>query len=654
MNNNFGMTLRFLVGITCAATLQAYAQFTPAEGEWGSHGHDYANTKYSSLDQIDAQNFSDLEVAWKWASIETKVTAENPRVVPSQFKPTPLMVDGMLYLPTSVCQVVALDPATGELIWEFDPQSYTAGRPANVGFQHRGLAYWTDGTEGRIMIAVHNRKLWALDAKTGIPCADFGDNGVVDLENSLGRKINPNGITHSSPVAICRNTVIVGSIIFDGPNTKEMPPGHVRGFDARTGKMKWIFHTIPQEGEFGVETWENDSWKYSGNTNVWSMFATDEELGHVYLPVSTPTNDMYGGHRLGNNLFAESVVCLDAETGERKWHFQAVHHGLWDYDFPTAPNLADVTINGKPRKILAQVSKQASLYVFDRVTGEPIWPIEERPVPASSVPGERAARTQPFPTRPAAYDRQGLFEHDLIDFTPELHAAALEAVEGYDMGPLFTPPNSDKGTIGLPSAGGGSNWQGAALDPETGILYVPSTTSLGYWRAVEADATRSNLRYISSFSAGGGPNLGKLGGLSLVKPPYSRITAIDLNTGDHLWMTPHGDGPIEHPKLKDLELGPLGASTFGGNGPLLTKELLFVSQVTAFSGTDRDKQPKLSVFDKVTGKHLGIIPLSANPYGNPITYSHKGKQYIVVATGGGGFMGGRGSSPAELIALALP
>ena len=627
----------------------------PEPGEWIYHGGDFKNTKYAPLDQINKDNFQDVQVAWEWESIETKIAEENRGVSPSQFKPTPLIVGGLMYLPTSVGQVVALDPGTGELVWEFDPESWKAGRPANVGFQHRGVSYWTDGEgDDRILIAAQDRKLWALNAKTGRPITTFGDNGRVDLEGSLGRKVNPRGITHTSPVGICRDTIVVGSIIFDGPNTMEMPPGHVRGFDVRTGEMKWIFHTIPQAGEFGVETWENDSWKYSGNTNVWSMFAMDEELGYVYMPVSTPTNDMYGGHRLGDNLFAESLVCVDADTGERIWHFQAVHHGVWDYDFPTAPNLVDITVDGKKIKAIAQVSKQAYCYVFNRVTGEPIWPIEELPVPQSSVPGERTSPTQPHPTRPAAYDRQGMSESDLIDFTPELRAKALKIVEGYQMGPLFTPPNEKKGTLGFPSAGGGSNWQGAALDPESGIIYIPSNTSLGYWMAVQPDASRSNLRYISSFMGGNAPSVAPLEGLPLMKPPYSRITAIDLNTGEHLWMTPHGDGHINHPLIKDQNLPPMGAITFGGNGPVVTKSLLFVTQIGSPVGTDRDKQPKINVFDKTTGELLGLIPLPGDPFGNPSMYMHDGKQYIVVATGGGGFMGGRGKYPAKLVALRLP
>jgi len=647
----------FCVAALILIGMPSFADVKGQPGDWVYYGHDLSSSKYSPLDQINAGNFKNLQIAWRWKSIETKISSTNRAVLPSQFKPTPLVVNGVMYLPTSVNQIVALDPGTGELLWEHDPEAYKAGRPANVGFQHRGISYWTDGTEERILVASQDRKLWALDAKTGLPCKDFNDGVPVNLENTLGREINPRNMTHTSPVAICNDTIIVGSIVFDGPTMKEMPPGHVRGYDVRTGAMKWIFHTIPQEGEFGVETWEDESWKYSGNTNVWSMMSVDEELGYVYLPVSTPTNDMYGGHRLGDNLFGESLVCLDAESGKRVWHFQAVHHGLWDYDFPTAPNLVDVTVKGKKIKAVAQVSKQGYCYVFNRVTGEPLWPIEEKPVPQSTVPGERTAATQPHPTKPAAFDKQGFFpEEDLIDFTPELRAAGLKAIEGYDTGPLFTPPNEKKGTLGLPSAGGGSNWPGAAHDPETGIIYIPSHTTLGHWSAVKPDPNRSNLNYVSNFMSGGGPVAPELQGLPLMKPPYSRVTAIDLNTGEHVWMTPHGDGPIDHPLIKDLGLKNLGQMSNGlsGGGPLLTKTLLFVTRQAAFLGTETDKTPRITVFDKKNGKILGVIPLPGDPYGNPMTYEHEGKQYIAVAIGGGGFMGGGGKYPAEIVAFALP
>ena len=639
------------------SSLGTNPQTAPAPGEWVYHGGDFSNAKYAPLDQIDASNFQDVQVAWKWKSIVNKVTDEHRRVRPGRLQSTPLVVDGLMYVTTAVCQIAALDPGTGETVWEFDPESYRAflpnRRPPNLGYQHRGVSYWTDGADARIFIATHDLNLWAIDAKTGKPCADFGDGGKVDLSTTIGRPVIRNQITHSSPVGICRDTVIVGSICYDGVETKWSMPGHVRGFDARTGEMKWRFHTIPQEGEFGSETWENESWKYAGNSNVWSMFASDEELGYVYLPTGTPSGDMYGGHRLGDNLFAESLVCLDADTGKRIWHFQAVRHGLWDYDFPTGPNLADITVDGRAIKAVAQVSKQGFCYVLDRVTGEPVWPIDDRPVPPSRVPGERAAATQPFPTKPAAFEHQGITEDDLIDFTPELRAAALKAVEGFEMGPLFTPPNADKGTIGRPGAGGGANWPGAALDPETNILYVPSNGMPGHWRAVptrpdgtlerplEWSSEKSDLPYLSSYLFGRAPGAKELEGLPITKPPYSRVTAIDLDTGEHVWMTPHGDGPVNHPLLKDLDLPPMGLRSRGG--PMVTETLLFVGQGASLSGTERDKPAKLSVFDKATGKILGRIVLPSSPMGNPMTYLHEGRQYIAVTT-----------VDREVVALALP
>lgn len=604
------------------------------EGDWRHFGSDAANTKYSALDEIDRDNFGDLEIAWRWASIEGRVEAENRRVQAGQFKVTPLVVDGMVYVVTAVNQLAGIDAATGETVWEYDPESYKAGRPANIGWQHRGVSFWSDNGKGRIVCATQDRKLILLDAKTGELIPDFGENGVVDLATSLGKRINPRTITHTSPPGIYKDTIIVGSIVFDRPIIKEGTPGHVRGFDARTGELKWIFHTVPMPGEIGHDTWEEGSAAYSGAANVWSMFAVDEELGYVYLPVGTSTNDFYGGQRKGDNLFAESIVCLNAETGERVWHFQAIHHGLWDYDFPTAGNLADVVVDGKKIPVIAQVSKQAFAYVLDRRTGKPVWPIEERAVPASTVPGERASETQPFPTKPLAYDQQGITVDDLIDFTPELRAKALEAIQNFEIGPLYTPPivsGEKRGIIQIPGDGGGTNWPGAALDPETGILYVPSSTSPGGRALAAPDPARSNFNFVAATANSGAP---RIEGLKIVKPPWARITAIDLNTGEHVWMTPNGWGPVDHPALKDLNLGPLGQSS---GGPLVTKTLLFVNQR---GGIDEKNSPRINVYDKATGEWLGHIPLPESPHGNPITFSVDGRQHIAVAVGGGPYFTG--------------
>jgi quinoprotein glucose dehydrogenase len=649
---------------------------TPLNTDWPSFGNDRSNTRYAPLDQINAANFKDLEIAWRWESISSQVTAERPKVRPGEFKAVPVVVDGVVYLSTAVGQAVALDAGSGELRWVYDPESYAVGRPANLGWQHRGVAYWNGGGSdpraARIFLASHDRKLHALDPRSGEPVAGFGVDGVVDLlpgdgTPHFGRRVNWRHLTHSSPPVVVGNTVIVGSIVHDGAIRQKAPPGFVRGFDARTGALEWVFHTIAQPGEEGAETWQDGSNLYTGAANVWTMMAVDEKRGYVYLPISTPTNDFYGGHRKGDNLYAESIVCLDADSGKKVWHFQAVHHGLWDYDFPTPPNLIDITVDGRRIEALAQVSKQAFTYVLDRATGEPVWPIEERPVPASTIPGEQASPTQPFPTKPPAFDRQGFGTADLNDLTPELHREARAIAERYVLGPIFTPPSlpTDEklGAVFLPGSGGGANWPGAAVDPETGWLYVPSRTAPGFYPMSQPDPARSDLAYTGSFLAGiAGPQ-----GLPLVKPPWSRVTAIDLNQGEIRWSTPNGWGPVDHPALRGVDTGMLG----GGYGaPLLTKTLLFVTQP---QGTGEKNTARINVFHKQTGELLGHIPLPRTANANPVTYMHNGRQYIVVAVGGGPFFAaldsmpdldpelakvlaaqeGKGTTP-ELVALALP
>ena len=400
-------------------------------GEWRHYAADRASTKYSPLDLIDPSNVDRLREVWRWTSVETEADTEYRG---GQYKSTPLYIDGALYITTSLSQVAAIDPGTGETLWVYDPRSYDAGRPANAGFQQRGLEYWRGEIDGepaeRLIYAAHHRRLISLDRLTGEPDPAFGDGGMVNTAVGLGREIDERQYTHSAPPIVCADVIVLGSVISDGPRGPKMPPGHVRGYDVRTGEQRWIFHTIPRPGEFGNETWLDGSWEYSGNTNVWTMMSCDEELGFVYLPVSTPTNDWYGGHRRGDNLFAESLVALDARTGERKWHFQAVRHGLWDYDLASAPNLVDIAVDGRRIKAVAQVSKQGITYVFDRETGEPVWPIDEIPVPQTTVPGEWSSPTQPMPTKPPPFERLGFTEDDLIDFTPELRAEALEIVRG--------------------------------------------------------------------------------------------------------------------------------------------------------------------------------------------------------------------------------
>ncbi len=674
--------------LTCLAlalsNISSLAENGKPVGEWPAYGGDNTSAKYSPLDQINRENFSKLQIAWAWKSVDETLSknvsggewwtkADNifedlQKDNPTRWrekrppwndalKATPLMVGGMLYLVTPLSQAVGIDAATGETVWVYNPKSYETGTPT-MSFQwnHRGAAYWSDGAQSRILWGTGDGYLIAVDAKTGRPCRDFGEAGRVDLMKNIPRASRKdrdylNALTYSvtSPPVVCRNTVIVGSAIADRRITREAPPGDVQAFDVVTGKPKWVFHTVPREGEFGVETWEQDSWKYTGNTNVWSMMSADDELGYVYLPTGTPTNDFYGGHRLGNNLFAESLICVEVETGRRVWHFQMVHHGLWDYDNPAAPNLLDITVDGKRIKAVAQITKQGFCFVFDRVTGKPVWPIEERPVPPSDVPGERTSPTQPFPTRPAPFEYQGVSTDDLIDFTPELRAEALQTIKKFRIGPLFTPPSLDmeggtKGTISRPGEGGGANWQGAAVDPETGILYVPSRNGTSTIHFYTPDAEKGGtVRY--THKVGGEVPRGPQG-LPLFKPPYSRMTAIDLNKGEHVWMTPTGMGASRirnHPLLKGVKLPPLGGG--GAKGPLLTRTLLIQAMDGAVTETDTTEGPKLVAYDKATGKAVGWIALPGGAIGTPMTYMLGGKQYIALTVAG---------DTPQLIALRLP
>ena len=434
--------------------------------DWANYGNDPGHSKYAPLDQINRDTIDNLQLAWIWDSVDNQAVLERPQFVPAGFKATPITRDGVLYVSTPLGHIAALDAKTGEEKWVFNTYTWEHGRPANNGFNHRGVTYWEkttpNGKEPRIIMSTANAFLWSIDAVTGKPDPTFGSNGKVDLTLGLGRAINRSMIAHSAAVPIVGDTVVLGSVVYDQPmfddvpaKLTDLPPGHVRGFDLNTGEQKWIFHTIPQEGEVGNDTWEDDSWKVTGATNIWTMLSADPELGYVYLPIGNPGNDWYGGQRLGDNLFGTSIVALDVETGERVWHYQIVHHELWDYDPPAAPTLVDITVNGREIKALAQVSKQAFIYVLDRVTGEPVWPIEERAVPLSTVPGERVSPTQPFPTRPAPFDLQGISEDTLIDFTAELRSEALEIIEQFDYGMLYTPP-SLRGTINLPGWTGGA------------------------------------------------------------------------------------------------------------------------------------------------------------------------------------------------------
>lgn len=628
-----------LIAQLAAACLAADAPKT-APGEWRHYGGDGASTKYSSLDQINQENAGQLKMAWQWDSPDAPLQKANRGLGSFAYETTPLLVGGTLYTSTSLSQVAAINPTTGETLWVFNPEVYKAGRPTNLGYVHRGIAYWTDGRQERLYLAGHDAYLYAIDAKTGKAISEFGDEGRVNLAKAIPFAINARNYTMTSPPVICRDVVVVGSSINDGPLNKEAPRGDVQAFDVRTGKPAWVFHVIPQAGEFGNETWEDDSWKYTGNGNVWTLMSVDEELGYVYLPFSTPTNDWYGGQRHGDNLFAESLVCVEAATGKRVWHYQTVHHGLWDYDLPAAPVLCDITVEDKPIKAVAQITKTGFTFVFDRKTGKSVWPIEERPVPQSTVPGEKSSPTQPFPTKPAPYERQGSTEDNLIDFTPELKAEAKKILDTYDHGPLFTPP-TEKGTLNLPGWAGGGNWWGAAFDPDTKMLYIPSISMPISVKLTKPDAARSNLDYIRGGGGFGTPVNGPQG-LPLFKPPYGRITAINLNTGGHAWMVPHGDGPrAKASELAGRDVGPLGS---GGGGPLLTKTLLFVGQGAGGRGSKATGADNvLRAFDKSSGKVVAEVTLPAAPSGTPMTYAVDGKQYIVLATQNG-----------KLVAFSLP
>ena len=656
--------LTALIGIALALLPAAlHAQAIPgalpestkalSQGEWPAYAGTYAAARYSPLTQINRDNAKNLRIAWRWKSPDMAIKEADPKVGPTiANESTPLMVGGVLYTSTSLSQVAAIDALTGETKWVYDPKIYENGLgiPPNLGWLHRGVAYWRNGDDERIVILTAFAHMIALDAKTGKPVSTFGKDGRVDLVEGLRRRVDRNYYTTSSPPAIVRGVIVVGSSVFDFWGSRPSPPGDVRGFDIGTGRLLWTFHTVPQGEEPGVETWEKESWKDAGNANVWAPMSADEELGYVYLPVSTPTNDYYGGDRLGDGLYAESLVCLDVATGKRVWHFQLVHHGLWDYDPPAAPNLIDITVAGRPIKAVAQVTKQALVYVFDRVTGQPVWPIEEQPVPASSIPGERASKTQPIPTKPAPFDIQSARDEDLIAFTPDIHKEAIDIAKAYDRGGLFTPP-SQRGMIQVPGNGGGASWSGAAIDPETGMLYVGTQRLPTLIQVRKPEPWQGTYDFIGLPSYVPGPR-----GLPLLKPPFGSIVAIDMNTGEHRWRIPVGRGNAM-PSVKRLNIPEQTGLPFR-SWALLTKTVMVVVQM-GYHGPSRflpelnmpirdlfNFDPHLWVYDKASGEMLAEIALPANATGAPISYMAGGKQFIVFPVGGGPLV-------EELIAVSL-
>ena len=648
-----------LLALTCTTT-GIQAQAGTKGSEWRTYGGDLGSTRYVPHDQINAENFSKLQVAWRF---KTDVFGIRPDF---NLQTTPLMINGVLYATVGHRRdAVAIDAATGELLWMYRIDEGKRAAAAPRLLSGRGVAYWTDGKgDERIYMVTIGYQLVALEAKTGIPVRTFGQNGILDLKQNNDQVLDP--ITgeiglNTGPI-VAKDVVIVGAAHRAGgaPRSKTNAKGYIRGFDVRTGKRLWIFHTIPMPGEFGNETWENDSWSYSGNTGMWGPFSVDEELETVYLPIELSTGDYFGGHRPGDNLFTESLVAVDLHTGKRKWHFQFVHHGVWDFDLPCAPILADVTIDGKPMKIVAVPSKQGFLYVFDRRTGQPVWPIIERPVEQTTVPGEKTSPTQPFPTKPPPFELQGIQEKDLIDFTPEILAEAKKVASNIKLGPLFTPPitRGQGGKIGTAYIANGANWPGGSYDPETGILYVFSN-SLTRLLVLANDPKRSDMDFINT---GGGGDTGGGGafpgcnlmpcaitvqGLPFVKPPWGRITAIDLNKGEMVWQIPHGetlDAVTNHPMLKGVKVPRTGR--IGPIGTLTTKTLVISGERGFTTLPSGQRFAKLYAYDKATGRELGNVTMPAPQTGNPMSYMLNGKQYLVLAISGPEF-------PGELIAYTV-
>jgi quinoprotein glucose dehydrogenase len=656
LNGNWALAKRLslpLLMLLLTNPSNLFAQTGAIAGEWQAYGGDIGSTKYTPLDQINASNIDELQIAWQRPALDSFYTDLNPNQrFSNNYVAAAIINDGIGYIPNGVGLVEAFNPGSGETLWVQQPPGGVEGLP---GAPTRGAAFWSDGDNSRIL-SQRGTYLYALDAKTGEADLSFGNQGRVDLQlmPEEFERFRWGGV----PMVI-RDVVIIGQAMSDSFDSKEAFRGDVHAFDVRTGELRWTYNTIPQAGQFGTDTWQDRSWSYTGHAPVWALFSADEELGLVYMPISSSTNDMYGGHRIGDNLFSQSIVAVNAETGERVWHFQTVHHGLWDYDPPAAPILMDIKVDGEDVKALAQITKQAFAYVLNRETGEPVWDMVETQVPQSTVPGEVTSPTQPFPSKPAPFDLQGALEENLIDFTPELRAEALEIFSNYVTGPLFTPPsisteNGTQGTIQLPGSQGGADVQGAAFDPETGYLYIPSITSAFVADVLPGDPEVTDLAFVKGARRWiGGPQ-----GLPLFKPPYGRITAINMNTGEHSWMVANGVGPVDNPAIAHLNLDKLGVP--GRPSPLLTKTLLFIGegQTNLRPGgrvpvgmpieiATNSGGPMFRAYNKSNGDIEWEVELEAGTTGAPISYMFEDEQYIVVA------IGDRLHTP-ELVAFKLP
>lgn len=678
--------LRVKTGFSLGSAMLALTLASPSVAQnvdWPTYNADLAGSRYRPVDQINASNFNDLEVAWRFKTDQIGTRPEY------KLEGTPLAVDGIIYATAGTRRgVVALDGVTGELLWVHSIREGKRGAASPRALSGRGLSYWTDGTEKRILYVTPGYRLVALDAATGQRIKSFGKDGVVDLKEDFDQDLQGGLETgevglHAAPT-VAGNTIIVGAAMREGftPRTHNNTKGYVRGFDVRTGKRMWIFHTVPKKGQFGYDSWHDGSAETNGNTGVWTQISVDTELNLAYLAVESPTSDFYGGHRPGNNLFGNSLVAVDLLTGERKWHFQLIHHEIWDFDNSSAPLLMNVTVDGRPRKVVALPSKQNYLYVFDRATGKPIWPIPERKVEKGDVPGEWYSPTQPIPSKPPAYARNGVLKEDLIDFTPELRKRALDLTKNHKFGPIYTPPVvSTPDRLGVLNMwpGGGTNWPGGSFDPETGVVYVYACTAcLNSTGLLPGPKDMTDINYVVGVSgqpvriiksagedvgadsapppppppaASGDGNSRRLDidGLPLLKPPYSVISAVDVNKGSIKWQIPHGETPDivrNHPLLKGVNIARTGQPGFQ-IGTLVTKSLVVAGDGVVTTSDSRPRGAMLRAYDKNNGQEVGSVWMPAPQSGSPMTYMVNGKQFIIVAVSGGTYSG-------EYIAYTLP